>query len=98
MTLCNLAGRSLRALGFGAALAGVVGLTAMPQPAHALGTGAAVGLGLGAFALGTAVGAGAAAPYYGYPGYYYPPAPAYYPPPMPAHSCWSPYSGRYYPC
>ncbi len=56
-----------------AAAFGVVGMTATPQPAHALGTGAAVGLGLGAFALGTAVGANAN-PYYN--GYYY--APGYY--------------------
>jgi hypothetical protein len=91
------AGRSLAGAATAVALAG--GLTAAPQPAHALGTGAAVGIGLGAFALGTAL----ASPYYYYPGAYYayPPAyypPAYYPPYPPPRSCWNPYDGRYYPC
>ena len=100
MTLSNLFGRTGRTLGFAAAIAGVVGLTVAPKPAHAVSPGAAVGIGLGALAVGTALGAGAAAnPYYGYPGYYYPPAPAYYGyGPGPAQSCWSPYYGRYYPC
>jgi hypothetical protein len=103
MTLSNLFGRAGRTLAFSVAILGAVGLTVTPKPAHALGTGAAVGIGLGALAVGTAVGA-AANPYYGYPGYYYPPAPAYYGPayygygPGPGHSCWNPYYGRYYPC
>ncbi|HYM74228.1 MAG TPA: hypothetical protein VET89_14695 [Stellaceae bacterium] len=84
----------------------MVGLTAVPQPAHALGTGAAVGIGLGALAVGTALGA-AANPYYPNGYYYYPqpyyapPAPAYsyYPAPAyPMGSCWSGYYGRYVPC
>ena len=100
MTLSNLLGRTGRTLAFTTAIVGAIGLTAVPKPAHALGTGAAVGIGLGALAVGTALGA-AANPYY-YPGYSYPPAyyypaPGYYPP-GPAHSCWSPYYGRYYPC
>ncbi|HEX5318688.1 MAG TPA: hypothetical protein VFW46_05995 [Stellaceae bacterium] len=99
MTLRNLIGRSGVTLA-AAAMIGVVGMTATPKPAEALGTGAAVGLGLGAFALGTAVGA-AANPYYpnGYyygPGYYYPPAPAYYP--YSPRQCWDGYYGRYYAC
>jgi hypothetical protein len=101
MTLSNLLGRTGRTLAFSAAILAAVGLTVTPKPAHALGTGAAVGIGLGAFALGTAL---ATPYYYGYPGYYYPPAPAYYGPayygyaPGPSHSCWNPYYGRYYPC
>lgn len=80
------------------AIFGTVGLVTVPQPAHALGTGAAIGIGLGAFALGTAL----ATPYYGYPGYGYPgyaapPPVAYYPSPAPA-SCWSPYYHTYVAC
>jgi|ERR1700683_3735153 hypothetical protein len=104
MTLSNLAGRAARTLAFTTAIVAAVGLTTA-RPAQALGTGAAVGIGLGALAVGTAVGAAANPYYYGYPGYYpgyyYPPAPApaYYGyAPGPAHSCWSPYYGRYYPC
>jgi hypothetical protein len=103
MTLSNLFGRTGRALAFTAAIVGAIGLTVTPKPAHALGTGAAVGIGVGALAVGTALGAAANPYYYGYPGYYYPPAygygPAYYGyAPGPAHSCWSPYYGRYYTC
>jgi hypothetical protein len=101
MTLGNFISRTGKGLAAAAAIAGVVGLTAVPQPAHALGTGAAVGIGLGALAVGTAIGSGAAANPYGYygygygPGYYgYGPAPGYYAP----RSCWSPYYGRYVPC
>ncbi|HZK91731.1 MAG TPA: hypothetical protein VFC56_16440 [Stellaceae bacterium] len=110
MTLRMLAGRTGRALALTTAITAAIGLTTVPQPAHALGTGAAVGIGLGALAVGTALGA-ASNPYYGapgygygynpgyYPGYYAPPAPAYYGyAPGPARSCWSPYYGRYYPC
>ena len=76
------------------ALVAAIGFAAVPQPAHALGTGAAVGLGLGAFALGTAIGASAP---YSYPGYYG--YPAYYGSPYYGPgSCWSPYYGRYVPC
>jgi hypothetical protein len=95
MTIRNLLARSGRTLALSAAIVGAVGLTVVPRPAHALGTGAAVGIGLGAFALGTALGTAAASPNY-YPGgyypsqYYYPPAPAY-----PSGSCWSP---QYVPC
>jgi hypothetical protein len=90
-----------KTLAFSTALVAAVGFAAVPQPAHALGTGAAVGIGLGALAVGTAIGA-ASTPYYGYPGYYgypanygygYSPYPAYGP-----RSCWSPYYGRYVPC
>ncbi|HVH79526.1 MAG TPA: hypothetical protein VM782_09070 [Stellaceae bacterium] len=96
MTLRNIFGRTGRTLAFATALVGAASLTAAPQPAHALGTGAAIGLGLGAFALGSAVGA-AANPYYGYPGYYgY--GPSYYGYGYGPRSCWSPYYGRYYPC
>jgi hypothetical protein len=42
-----------------------IGLTAAPQPAHALSPGEGVAIGLGALAVGTAIGS---APYYGYPG------------------------------
>jgi hypothetical protein len=106
MTLSNLLGRTGRALAFTTAIVGAIGLTTAPKPAHALGTGAAVGIGLGALAVGTAVGAASNPYYYGAPGYYgyapsyyAPPAPAYYGyAPGPAHSCWSPYYGRYYPC
>jgi hypothetical protein len=104
MTLSTVFGRTGRTLAFAGAIVGAIGLTVTPKPAQALGTGAAVGIGLGALAVGTAIGA-ASNPYYGYPGYYYPPAPAYgYGPAYygypagPAHSCWSPYYGRYYPC
>jgi len=80
------------------AIFGTIGLVTVPQPAHALGTGAAIGIGLGAFALGTAL----ATPSYGYPGYGYPgyaapPPAAYYPPSAPA-SCWSPYYQTYVAC
>jgi hypothetical protein len=94
------AGRRLTAA---AAILCGIGMTASPQPAHALGTGAAVGIGLGAFALGSVL---ASPYYYGYPGYYpgyypppayYPPAPGYYPP-YPARSCWNPYYRSYYAC
>jgi hypothetical protein len=64
-----------KTLAFSTALVAAVGFAAMPQPAHALGTGAAVGIGLGALAVGTAIGA-SQAPYYGYPGYYGYPATA----------------------
>lgn len=76
-------GKVGRGLALATALVAGVAFTAAPRPAHALSTGAAVGIGLGAFALGSALGA---APYYGYPYGYYPPAypaypyaPAYYP-------------------
>jgi hypothetical protein len=101
MSIRNLLGNTGRTLAFTAAIVGIVGLTAAPQPAHALGTGAAVGIGLGALAVGTVLGA-AATPYYypgGYyapPAYYYPPAPAYAP--YPTGTCWSPYYQRYIPC
>jgi hypothetical protein len=104
MTLSNLIGRTGRTLAFSAAVVAAVSMTVTPKPAHALGTGAAVGIGLGALAVGTAIGAASNPYYYGYPGYYYPPAPAYYGPayygyaPGPARSCWNPYYGRYYPC
>jgi len=103
MTLTTLFGRTGRTLAFSAAILAAVGLTVTPKPAQALGTGAAVGIGLGALAVGTAIGAASNPYYYGYPGYYYPPAPAYGPAyygpgPGPAHSCWNPYYGRYYPC
>jgi hypothetical protein len=83
-----------------AAVLGVIGLTAAPRPAEALGPGAAVGIGLGAFTLGAVLTH--PYPYYPYGGYYYPPA--YYAPPAPAYyspyprSCWDPYSQRYYSC
>ncbi len=100
MTLRNLIGWKGLTLA-AAATIGMVGFTATPQPAHALGTGAAVGIGVGAFALGTALGAGARPyypGYYGYPyGYYAPPAPAYYAPYGP-RQCWDPYYSRYYAC
>ena len=104
MTFGNLA-RRVGQSAAAAALVGLVGVTAAPQPAHALGTGAAVGLGIGAFALGSALAArpyyGGGYGYYGYPGYYYAPPPAYYAPP-PAYyaprSCWDPYYQRYYAC
>jgi hypothetical protein len=102
MTLGNLIGRTGRGVAVAAAIVGVVGLTAAPKPAHAIGTGAAVGIGLGAFALGTILANPYAysAPYYPYgygyyaPSYYYPPAPAYYPP----RSCWNPYYQQYVAC
>ena len=102
MSIRTLTGRAGRSLALSAAIAGAVGLTVVPRPAHALGTGAAVGIGVGAFALGTVLGT-AASPYY-YPGgyyyppqYYYPPAPAY-PAPYPSRTCWSPYYQQYVPC
>jgi hypothetical protein len=88
----------MKTLAFTTAIVAGIGLTAAPQPAHALGTGAAIGIGLGAAAVGTAVGAAAASPYYnGYYGApaYYGPGYGYYPAPR---SCWSPYYGRYVPC
>ena len=92
-----------KTLAFSTALVAAVGFAAIPQPAHALGTGAAVGIGLGALAVGTAIGAGAAAnPYYGYPGYGYYGAPAYYgygyAPAYAPRSCWSPYYRTYVAC
>lgn len=107
MSIGNLVERAGRTVAAAAAIAGTIGLTAAPQPAHALGTGAAVGIGVGALALGTMLGA-AANPYY-YPyGYYYPPAAYYYPPapaypaypayPYPTRSCWSPYYRTYVAC
>ena len=110
----NLFSRAGRGLALGAAILGVVGLTTVPQQAHALSPAAGVGIGLGAFAAGTALGA-ASNPYYhpygysgygysypySYPtyGYYYPSAPAYYPQSAYApRSCWDPYSQRYYAC
>jgi hypothetical protein len=106
MSIGNFAGRSVRTLGLTAAIAATIGLTAVPRPAHALGTGAAVGIGVGALTLGTVLGATVANPYYypnAYyypPSYYCPPAPAYYPPApaYPSNSCWSPYYQRYVPC
>jgi hypothetical protein len=106
MTIGNLAARTGRTLAFATAIAGAVGLAAVPRAAHALGTGAAVGIGLGALAVGSAIGAATNPYYYGYPGYYgyapsyyYPPAPAYsYYPPAPVGQCWSGYYGRYVPC
>jgi len=51
MSIGNLVGRAGRTVAAAAAIAGTIGLTAAPQPAHALGTGAAVGIGVGALAL-----------------------------------------------
>ena len=108
MTLGNLFGRTGRRLAIGAAALAAVGLTTMPQPAHALSPAAGVGIGLGAFAAGTALGA-ANNPYYNpyynpyaynpY-GYYAPSAPAYYPtaPAYAPRSCWDAYNRRYYAC
>jgi hypothetical protein len=103
MTLANYAGRIGRALAFTTAIVAGIGLTAAPQPAHALGTGAAVGIGVGALAVGTVLGASVANPYY-YPNaypyppqYYYGPAQPTYPN-YPTGSCWSPYYNRYVPC
>ncbi|HYZ41892.1 MAG TPA: hypothetical protein VE687_14895 [Stellaceae bacterium] len=108
MTHSNLLTRTSRGLAIGATILGAVGLTTMPQPAHALSPGAGVGIGLGAFAAGTALGAAANNPYnnpyYRPYGYYYPSAPAYsYYPPQQSYyyqprSCWDGYSGRYYAC
>lgn len=105
MTLGNLFGRTGRSLAAGAAILAGVGLTAAPQPAHALSPAAGVGIGLGAFAAGTALGAASNPyynPYYRPYGYYYAPAPsyAYYPPAVgyAPRSCWDPYYGRYYAC
>jgi hypothetical protein len=104
MTLGNLCERRGRGLAIAATILGAVGLTAVPQPAHALSPAAGVGIGLGAFAAGTALGA-ASNPYnpyyYGYYPYgYYPPGPAYYPatPYYQPRSCWDPYYRRYYTC
>jgi hypothetical protein len=105
MTLGKNCAGTGRSLAVGAAVLAAVGLTTLPEPAHALSPAAGVGIGLGAFAAGTALGA-ATNPYYnpyynpyGY-GYYYPPAPAYYPstPYYPQRSCWDPYYRRYYAC
>lgn len=102
MTLGKHFARTGRGFAVGAAVLAAVGLTTVPHPAHAIGTGAAVGIGLGSFALGSALGS-AANPYYNpyyYYGYYYPPAPAYYPatPYYAPRSCWDPYYRRYYAC
>jgi hypothetical protein len=103
MTLVKRFAPTGRSLAIGAAVLAAVGLTTVPQPADAIGTGAAVGIGLGAFAAGNALGA-ASNPYnnlyYNPYGYYSPPAPAYYPPRpyYPPHSCWDPYYRRYYAC
>jgi hypothetical protein len=106
MNLGNLFGRVGRRLAAGAAILAGVGLTTLPQPAHALSPAAGVGIGLGAFAAGTALGA-AANPYYNpyyypYGSYYYPAAPTYsYYPATPYYqprSCWDPYYRRYYTC
>jgi|HubBroStandDraft_1064217.scaffolds.fasta_scaffold377835_2 hypothetical protein len=102
MTVGNLVGRTGRRLAVAATILGAVGLTAAPQPAHAIGTGAAVGIGVGAFALGTLIASPYYNPYYPYgyyypPAAYYPPAPGYYPS-YPTRSCWSPYYGRYVAC
>ncbi|HEX3413482.1 MAG TPA: hypothetical protein VHT00_17345, partial [Stellaceae bacterium] len=74
MTLGKPFARMGRGLAIGAAVLAAVGLTSVPQPAHALSPGAGVGIGLGAFAAGTALGATANPyynPYYGNPyGYY----------------------------
>lgn len=109
MTLGKYFARTGRGLAIGAAALAAVGLTSVPQAAHALSPAAGVGIGLGAFAAGTALGA-ASNPYYnpyynpygygyGY-GYGYPPAPAYYPatPVYTPRSCWDPYYRRYYAC
>jgi hypothetical protein len=81
MTLSKHFGQTSRGLAIGAAVLAAVGLTTVPQPAHALSPGAGVGIGLGAFAAGTALGAAANPyynPYYYQPyGYSYTPAPAY---------------------
>lgn len=104
MTISNLVDGTGRTLAISAAILAAVGLTVTPKPAHALSPGEGVAIGLGALAVGTAVGAASNPYYYGYPGYYYPPAPAYYGAPTyygypgPAHSCWNPYYGHYYPC
>jgi hypothetical protein len=105
MTLGKNCAGTGRGLAVGAAVLAAVGLTTLPEPAHALSPAAGVGIGLGAFAAGTALGA-ATNPYYnpyynpyGY-GYYHPPAPAYYPstPYYPQRSCWDAYYRRYYAC
>src|SRR5215469_16457287 len=75
MNVGNLFGRVGRGLAAGAAILAGVGLTTLPQPAHALSPAAGVGIGLGAFAAGTALGA-AANPYYN--PYYYPYGSYYY--------------------
>ena len=95
-----------RGLAVGAAVLAAVGLTTLPEPAHALSPAAGVGIGLGAFAAGTALGAAANPyynpynPYYSPYGYSYAPAPAYYPstPYYPQRSCWDAYYRRYYAC
>jgi hypothetical protein len=106
MNLGNLCGRMGRGLAIGAAIVAGVGLTTLPQPAHALSPAAGVGIGLGAFAAGTALGAASNPynnPYYNPYGYYYPPAAptySYYPatPYYQPRSCWDPYYRRYYTC
>ena len=110
MTLGDLFTRTGRTLAAGAAILGVVVMTAAPRPAHAVDPGAAVGIGLGALAVGTALGS-ASNPYnpyynpYGYyrqpaPAYTYTPSPGYYPPTAyyQPRSCWDPYNQRYYAC
>jgi hypothetical protein len=78
MSVGDLFGRAGRGLTVGAAILATIGLTTVPRPAHAIGTGAAVGIGLGGLALGTMLSS-AANPYhtpYYYPyGAYYSPAP-----------------------
>ena len=103
MTLSKHFARMSRGLAVGTAVLAAVGLTTMPQPAHALSPAAGVGIGLGAFAAGTAVGAAANPynnPYYYRNGYYASPAPGYYAPApyYPQRRCWDPYYRRYYPC
>src|SRR5712671_4744378 len=109
MTLGDLFGQTGRRLAVGAAILGLVGVTAAPRPAHAVDPRAAVGIGVGALAVGTALGA-ASNPNYNpnyYPyGYYgapvpaYTPAPGYYPPTAyyQPRSCWNAYYQRYYTC
>jgi hypothetical protein len=104
MTLGERFAQTGRRLAIGAAVLAGVGLTTVPQSAHALSPGAGVGIGLGAFAAGTALGAATNPyynPYYYNPyAYYYPSAPAYYPaaPYYAPRSCWDPYTRRYYAC
>jgi hypothetical protein len=89
MSLGDLFGRTGRSLAVGAAILGTIGLTTVPRPAHAIGTGAAVGIGLGGLALGTALGA-AANPYHN--PYYYPYSSYSSPSPYSSYSSPSPYS------
>jgi len=110
MTLGDLFTRTGRTLAAGAAILGVVVMTAAPRPAHAVAPGAAVGIGLGALAVGTALGSASNPynPYYNPYGYYRQPAPAYtytsspgyYPPTAyyQPRSCWDPYNQHYYAC